>query len=180
MSGVRVVAGSARGRPLAAPPGSATRPTSDRVREAVFNALFSLRVDGWGGVEGASVVDLFAGSGAYGIEALSRGASRATFVESDRSAAAVIQANLASTGLGPGQVVRRDVTAWLAASPAEFDLVFCDPPYRFDGWDELLAAVPGRLVVAESDRPVGARPGWDVLRSRRYGGTVVDLLCRER
>jgi len=179
-----VVGGSARGRRLQSPAGSSTRPTSDRVREAVFNSLYSLgtREDPEGSslVEGSAVVDLFAGTGAMGIEALSRGASRVVFVENDPAAAAVIRANLDSTCLGPAELVRRDVLAWLERSAPPFDLAFCDPPYRYEHWPELLALVPARLLVAESDRPIGPAEGWDVTRSRRYGGTVVELLCRKR
>lgn len=178
---MRVVAGTARGRRLAGPPGSGTRPTSDRVRESVFDMLGSLEAAGEARVEGGEVLDLFAGTGAMGIEALSRGATGATFVERDPAAASVIERNLRDTGLGPAEVVRRDVAVWLRSPaarsrPVPFDVAFCDPPYGFTGWDELLASVPARLVVAESDGPVGPRGGRAVLRSRRYGSTVVELL----
>src|SRR5437870_4293923 len=109
---MRVVAGTARGRRLDAPPGTATRPTSDRVRESVFNSLGSLDL-----VVGATVVDLFAGSGAMGIEALSRGAERATFVESDAAAARVITANLERCGLSDrGRVVASTVERYLSSA----------------------------------------------------------------
>jgi 16S rRNA (guanine966-N2)-methyltransferase len=169
---MRVVAGTAGGRRLVAPPGRSTRPTSDRTREAVFNALGSQGV-----VEGASVADLFAGSGALGIEALSRGAASAVFVEHDRRALEVIRSNLAATGLADAAtVVAADVERWLAADRGPFDLVLADPPYAFDRWPELLARVRAGAVVAESDRDVEPGPGWRVLRRRRYGGTVVTVL----
>ncbi len=98
---MRVVGGEARGRRFDAPPGTLTRPTSDRVREAVFGILGSLPAEVGGGVEEATVADLFAGSGALGIEALSRGAARVAFVDTDRQAAATIEANLAALGLVP-------------------------------------------------------------------------------
>ena len=202
---MRVVGGTARGRRLQAPQGSDTRPTSDRVRESVFNMLFSLSAataGEEGEVEGAVVLDLFAGTGALGIEALSRGAARAVFVEKDPAAVATIRANLASTGLGPAEVVRGDALTGLgrhfagrpAGHPAGarmgpeagpgaealFDIAFCDPPYRFGDWPRLLEGVPARLVVAESDGPVGPVEGWDVTRSRQYGGTVVEVLRRKR
>lgn len=144
--------------------------------------LASLEAAGAVHLEGAEVVDLFAGSGAMGIEALSRGAARATFVERDPEAALAIERNLATTGLGPGVVVRRDVDAFLRSAavrsrPAPFDLAFCDPPYSFDRWDEVLAAVPARLVVAEAEAPLPSRAGRPLVRSRRYGGTVVELLA---
>ncbi len=172
---MRVVAGTARGRPLVAPPGTRTRPTGDRVREAIFNALFSR-----GGVVGARVVDLFAGSGALGIEALSRGAAHATFVDHDREARRAIARNLATCGFDDrATVVAAPVERWLAglgAGPGageRFDLAFCDPPYAFAGWERLLAAVPAALVVVESDRPVPLPAGWTLARDARYGGTWV-------
>ena len=168
---MRVVAGSARGRRLVAPKGQATRPTADRVRESVFDILESR-----GGVEGDRVLDLFAGTGALGIEALSRGAREAVFVEWDRDAATAIEANLRTTGLGPGRVVRRDVCSFLAADPGPFDLAFCDPPYRYEDWDAVLRMVPAGLVVVETDSPVEPPEGWEVVLTRRYGSTVVELL----
>ena len=178
---MRVVGGTARGRRLVGPGGNATRPTSDRVREAVFDMLASLEAAGTTRLEGAEVVDLFAGTGAMGIEALSRGAARATFVERDPEAVLAIERNLAATGLGPAVVVRRDVDAFLRSAgvrsrPAPFDLAFCDPPYGFDRWEEVLAGVPARLVVAEAEAEVPSRAGRPLVRSRRYGGTVVELL----
>lgn len=171
---MRVVAGSVRGRRIAAPPGTDTRPTTDRVREAMFNALGSL-----GAVDGAVVADLFAGSGALGIEALSRGAASAHFVESDRRAVAVIEENLATLGLDDrGVVLRRPVEGALDDLPAPLDLVLADPPYAFEGWAALLGAVAPRLaddglVVIESGRAIDLPPGWERVRERTYGGTVV-------
>jgi 16S rRNA (guanine966-N2)-methyltransferase len=172
---MRVVAGVARGRQLRAPVGSATRPTSDRVREAMFSMMGSL-----GAVEGATVVDLFAGSGALGIEALSRGAAAATFVDSDRAAVDCIRANLEVLGpSGPtATVVRADVLGWVAGAPA-FDLALADPPYRWDGWPALLEGLAGRaaLLVAEMSADDAARwdggPRWETVKEKRYGGTVV-------
>jgi len=171
---VRVVAGSVRGRRISAPPGTDTRPTTDRVREAMFNALGSL-----GAVDGAVVADLFAGSGALGIEALSRGAASAHFVESDRRAVAVIEENLSTLGLDDrGVVLRRPVEVALDDLPVPLDLVLADPPYAFDGWAALLADLATRLagdglVVIESGRAVALPPGWERVRERTYGGTVV-------
>lgn len=174
LAGVRVVAGSARGRRLVAPEGLDTRPTSDRVREAVFNALASLDA-----LRGARVLDLFAGSGALGIEALSRGAAHCTFVERSRPALDALRANLASTGLGSrAEVVALAAERFLAGEPDRYDLALLDPPYAFDGWSRLLAAVPARLSVVESDREVAVGPPWDVIRVKRYGGTVVTFARR--
>ena len=110
-----------------------------------------------------------------GIEALSRGAASATFVDDSPAAVAAVRANLASTGLADrAEVVRQRAETWLAASSGHpaVDVVFCDPPYVFDDWEALLGRVRARLVVIESDRPVGAH-GWDVARQRRYGTTFV-------
>jgi 16S rRNA (guanine966-N2)-methyltransferase len=163
------VAGTARGRRLVAPDGRDTRPTSDRVRESLFNALYSLDA-----VDGATVLDLFAGSGALGIEALSRGAERCTFVEPSRAALVAVRANLASTGLADrATVVATGAEAYLAGRPDPVDLALCDPPYAYDSWPALFAASPAGLVVCESDRPIEPGEGWHVVWTRRYGGTVV-------
>ena len=152
---MRVVSGSAKGRRLQAPKGTQTRPTSDRVREAIFNTLGSL-----GGVEGAAVADLFAGSGAMGIEALSRGAAHVTFVDHDRHAVAT--------------VVTADVLGWLPVGAA-FDVVLIDPPYEFTGWPVLFERLTSGLVVAESDHPLDPGDRWEVVRSKQYGSTVVTV-----
>lgn len=145
------------------------RPTSDRAREAIFNMLTSLGV-----LEDAVVVDLFAGTGALGIEALSRGAASVTFVDDDRTAIAAIKANLDSTGLPGGTVVSSDAVRYVERAGA-FDLAFADPPYTFDQWTDLLAGLRADVAVLESDRPVDVGEGWEVLKVRRYGGTVVTL-----
>lgn len=177
-SRLRVVAGEVGGRRLLVPPGDLVRPTSDRVREAVFNALDSL-----GAVDGARALDLFAGSGALGIEALSRGAAHVTFVDDDRGAVAAVRANLDAVGLADrATVVASDALAHLGrGGPSVVDLALVDPPYAWGGWPALLAALAGRLspdatVVAESDREVEAPSGLQVTRQRRYGGTVVAFL----
>ena len=171
---MRVVAGSARGRRLRTPAGTDTRPTTDRVREAVFNALFAR-----GGVAGARVADLFAGSGALGVEALSRGAEHCWFVESARGAVAVIDGNLADLGFGDrATVLAGEVERLVDRLPDDLDVVFADPPYRFDQWDDLLSQLLPHLaedgfVVAESDRPPAVPDGWEILWDRTYGGTVI-------
>lgn len=168
------MAGTARGRRLVAPAGGSTRPTGDRVREATFNALESL-----GALRGAEVLDLFAGSGALGIEALSRGAARATFVDKDPRVLTVIRANLAATGLaGSARVVRSEALRYLTEQAGAVDVALLDPPYRFDdrAWERLLATVTSPLAVLESDRTIEVGERWDVLRSKRYGGTVVALV----
>lgn len=168
---MRVVAGLAGGRRLRSPVGRQVRPTSERVREAMFNALGSLDA-----IEGATVVDLFAGTGALGIEALSRGATSAVFVDADAPAVAAIKENLRDTGLAAqGRVVQADVLRYLAGGPEVVDVAFADPPYAFDGWPGLLAVLPARLVAIEARSHVDLGPGWHALRSKRYGDTVVTL-----
>ena len=173
---MRVIGGDLRGRRLSAPPGSSVRPTSDRVREAIFDILFSQ-----GGVEGAQVVDLFAGTGALGIEALSRGAATVTFVERDPAALAAIRANLASVGLGEAErdgdatVVRADAESWIGTTASRYDLALVDPPYRFERWPDLVAGLPADLAVLESGTEIAPPERWVVIKSRRYGGTIVTV-----
>ena len=143
------------------------------MREAVFASLGSLDA-----VEGARVLDLFAGTGALGIEALSRGAASVTFVDSDREAVETIKANLKATGLAGGTVVRSDALRFLEEADEPFDLALVDPPYAFDEWPALLAALRSDLAVLEAGKPVEAVPGWVILRSRRYGDSVVTLARR--
>lgn len=173
---MRVIAGEARGRKLVAPDLPGLRPTSDRVREAMFDVLEARRL-----VKGASVLDLFAGSGALGIEALSRGAASCTFVESDRRAAAAIERNLASVGLGAAgasRVVRAEAFEFLRATRDRFDLALVDPPYRFTAWPELLGALPAAVAVLEHGGPITLGETFETIRSYRYGGTLVSLVAR--
>ncbi len=184
----RIIAGTAGGRTLRTPPGSGTRPTSDRVREALFSAL-----DARDAVRGARVLDLYAGSGALGLEALSRGARSAVLVESDRRAAATVDANIRALGFQEARVLATTVTAALAPDAVEdtaADLVLVDPPY--DVGEDALAAVLGRLVagwaaagamvvVERSSR--SPEPAWPVGlervgKPRRYGETTVWLATR--
>jgi 16S rRNA (guanine966-N2)-methyltransferase len=175
---MRIVGGSLGGRVLRAPRGAATRPTSEKVREAVFNIL--------GPCEGAHVLDLFAGSGALGIEALSRGAAHATFVDAGKPALAAIRGNLRELGLEDrAAVLAMDaVAAARLAPPAPWRLVFVDPPYASDLAARAVCALdpaglaPGAVVIIEHDRR-GTPP--DTLGSlirtdqRRYGDTMVSF-----
>jgi len=166
---VRVVSGELRGRRIESPPGEGTRPTTDKVREAVFNALGSLDA-----IEGARVLDLFAGTGAMGIEALSRGASACTFVENDRTAVAVLRRNIDSLALlDRATVVASDART---ACRGTWDIVIADPPYGETDWAGLLDGLECSVAVLESGRPVGSVPGWETLRERRYGRTHVAFL----
>ena len=174
---MRVIAGRWGGRRLQAPPGDAVRPTSDRVREALFSVLASR-------VPGARVLDLFAGSGALGIEALSRGAASATFVDSAAPALKALNANLGTLG-AEAEVRRQDALRFLGGASAdgrEYDLVFLDPPYRLAGrlggeLSAILPAVlaPGGLAIAESDRREPLDLGLPLLDERRYGDTLIRI-----
>ena len=183
---VRIVAGVAGGRRLAVPP-RGTRPTSDRVREAVFSALQARR-----DLNGARVLDLYAGSGALGLEALSRGAAHVRFVESDHRAVAVLRRNIGALGLGGAatQVTAGAVQAVLHGDPgAPYDLVLADPPYALD--EATLAAVLSTLVhggwlarcaLLAVERPAKAlAPTWPdgvaALTYRRYGDTAMHYGC---
>lgn len=168
---MRVVAGDLRGRRIEAPTSDATRPTTDKVRQAVFNALGSLEV-----VEGARVLDLFAGTGAMGIEALSRGAAHCVFVERDRDALAVLKKNIAALGLADRATVLAVDALSAAARQPGIDLLIADPPYGFDQWHELIVDADAALVVLESDRALGEIAGWDTVREKKYGRTHVAFL----
>ncbi len=170
---MRIVAGTARGRRLMTPEGTDVRPTKDRVREAVFNSLHS-----HGEVEDRTVLDLFAGSGAMGLEALSRGASRCTFVDRDRRAIAAIHHNLDALGFADRATVRHADSPGVLASLGPHDVALLDPPYDFDDWASLLDALPARVVVIESDREIVPGEGWEVLKAGRYAGTVVCIARR--
>jgi 16S rRNA (guanine966-N2)-methyltransferase len=170
---MRVVAGELGGRRLVSPEGTSTRPTTDRVREAIFNSLGSA-----GLIEGALVADLFAGSGAIGIEALSRGAEHCTFVERDRAALRALEENLDHLDLRErAKVVVADADG--AAATIDADILFADPPYDFDAWPEFLSRVRADTVVIESGAEVDPPPGWTVVRAKKYGRTRVTFLERE-
>jgi len=180
---VRVVAGRLGGRRLRAPRGAGTRPTSERVREALFSML--------GPIDGGRVLDLFAGTGALGIEALSRGAASAVFVERDPRALAALSANLAELGLGAeeAEIRRGEALAVLGAARERqetYDLVFVDPPYAHaHDWERRLAVAlppllaPGARVVAESDRRAPLALALALERERRYGDTIITIHRQE-
>lgn len=187
---MRVVGGRWRSRRIEAPPGRGTRPTADRVREAVFSAIEART----GPLEGMTVLDLFAGSGALGIEALSRGAGSATFVESDPRAAACIRRNLASLGASPGQArvvcapAESVDAASIGATPVA--LLFLDPPYRIDAarvaalidrFARCGALAHGALVVWEhaAGTDVPWPEGFRAEAPRRYGATEVTFAWYE-
>jgi len=169
---MRVIAGTHRGRRIAAPKGDSTRPTSDRVRENAFNLI--------GPVDDADVLDLFAGSGAMGIEALSRGASTAMFVELDRHACLVINANLDSLDFR-GTVLQQDALRTVTSERRTYDLILCDPPYGYDHAKVTphlarLLSGDGVLVYESSGREDPPEiPGLEQRTSRKYGSARLTL-----
>ncbi len=190
---MRIIAGEFRGRKLDAPKGDGTRPTTDRVRESLMSALVSLR----DGLDGAVVLDAFAGSGALGLEALSRGADVAVFCERDRDAAAVVSRNVAALRLArdEARLMRTDVLKRGAVAPGRpFDLVFFDPPYATDPAEvfglvarlDAAGALAGDVIVsyehdaadddAVADRAAAA--GFEIASRRHFGDTSLDLLER--
>jgi 16S rRNA (guanine966-N2)-methyltransferase len=170
---MRIIAGANRGTTIFAPKGKDTRPTSDRVREAAFNLI--------GPVDGAAVLDLYAGSGAMGLEALSRGAARTVFVESDRDACKTIERNLAKLRMTGTAVFCRDVLQVLSTERRTYDLVLCDPPYDFTDdarlgpYLERTLAPDGLLVYETAARREPALAGLQVRTSRTYGSARLTL-----
>ncbi len=176
---MRIIAGTHRGRRIAAPKGEQTRPTGDRVREALFNLV--------GPVDDASVLDLFAGSGALGLEALSRGARRCVFAETDAAACRVIRQNLESLGITGALVLQRDAVSVLREERSggrRHDLVLLDPPYgRWGSLEPLLAALlpnvvaAAGIVVVETDAQVEPSLPLDLVTTRRYGSARLTLFA---
>ena len=173
---MRIIAGTRRGHTIHAPKGLDTRPTSDRVRESVFNII--------GALDGESVLDLYAGSGAMGLEALSRGAAAAVFVESDPEAVRTIERNLDKLGLTGARVVRHDAVTGLgqeAGAGRKYDLVLADPPYDMTDYQSLSRYLPGvladdgLLVFETAAKTEPDVPGLAVRTSRRYGSTRVTV-----
>ncbi|WP_310467995.1 16S rRNA (guanine(966)-N(2))-methyltransferase RsmD [Sphingomonas sp.] len=178
---MRIIAGAWRGRPLTAPAGTTTRPTADRVRET----LFSMLVSRLGAFDELRVADLFAGSGAYGLEALSRGAASATFLDNDPKAVAAIKANAAAFGADPQvQVLGGSALALPKAPP--FDLVFADPPYAQGSGSVAVAAIakadwlaPGGWLAVETARGDAVDPGaWSIDSERDVGRARITLIRR--
>jgi 16S rRNA (guanine966-N2)-methyltransferase len=175
---VRIIAGSHKGARIFAPKGLDTRPTGDRVREAAFTLV--------GPVDGASVLDLFAGSGAMGLEALSRGAASAVFVEDDPDACRTIDRNLAKLGLTGARVARSDALRFLATERGRYDLVFVDPPYELvesllvplNAHLSRLLAEDGLVVFESAAKVEPVLPELRVRTSRRYGAARLTLFGR--
>jgi 16S rRNA (guanine966-N2)-methyltransferase len=182
---MRIIAGQWRGRALVAPPGLITRPTSDRARQSIFDQLWHAPWAGRAMLENATVLDAFAGTGAMGLEALSRGAARCFFMEQDRAALAALRANIAACKAGDAcRVIAGDVTEPPPAA-APCSLVFLDPPYgkglvsralvalRAKGW-----IAPGALIIAETGRDEDAvtLPGFEAMSIREHGAARLSAL----
>ncbi len=171
---VRIVGGAWRGRRIDVPARAGVRPTPDRVRETLFNWL-GQRLDG------AVCLDLFAGSGALGFEAASRGAARVVMVESDRAIAAALKRSREQLGAETVEIVPGDAFAFLARGGERFDVVFLDPPFRQNALPALLAALPPRLqrgarVYAEGEKPADVAAPWRELKRARAGQVSTQLL----
>ncbi len=178
---VRIISGTARGRKLVAPNGLTTRPIPDRAKTAIFNMILSIRMErGTPGLEGTRVLDLYAGSGSFGLECLSRGAAEAVFVERDRAAISAIRTNLDNFGLAArARIDARDVGAAVSSLEGRFDLAFCDPPYAADPWPDLLQRIPAELLIAHTEGPLPLGEDWEELRRRSYGRPHV-VVARRR
>lgn len=176
----RIISGKARGRRLAVPPGTVVRPTTDRVREALFSVIahrIGFEIDG------CRALDLFAGAGTLGLEALSRGADEAVFVEADPSVAKVLAQNLSL--IDGGSIVRRKVAAYLAKPAKPFDLIFLDPPYARGHVGPTLEALvpwlaPDAIVCVDRDPSERIdSASLALLFERRYGASTISILARE-
>lgn len=178
---MRVITGSARGRKLEAPSGLETRPTSELVKEAVFSMIqFE--------IEGAAVLDLFAGSGQMGIEALSRGARSCAFVDTSKRCRDIIGKNLSAAGFsGRTQIVGMDAAAYVENAAGPVDIAFLDPPYRRGDWDKLLIPLSeimsdSGVIICETDRSAelpGSAGPIQKYREYRYGKTKITVYRRE-
>ena len=179
---MRIIAGAWRGRPLLAPPGRSTRPTSDRAREGLFSMLASRL----GSFEGLEVADLFAGTGALGLEALSRGAAHCTFVESDRAALDVLQRNIGKLGAGDRADIRAQSVEHAAPPPRPCDLMLIDPPYRSGLAQVALDRIAGGawlaagawISVETTSETLDVPDGLTLDTERRFGKATIRLLRR--
>lgn len=176
---MRVISGSARGRKLVSRPGESTRPTADKVKESVFNIIQAH-------VSGSRVLDLFAGSGALGIEALSRGADHATFVEKDFGAMNIVKTNLENTRLSDkSSLIKGDALSFLKNTDERFDIIFIDPPYASGLYEEVFSLISSRRLLSPegiiiSEHKTGAEVtlcnGLRLLSERKYGNVSVSII----
>lgn len=161
---MRVISGTAKGRKLILPPRDTTRPLTDRAKEGLFNSLGSL-----GLVVGSTIADVYAGSGSFGIECLSRGAESVTFVEKDRKVADTIKQNLATFDLSePATVVVGSAHSFIA-KPKQFDLMFCDPPYASDPWQDIFEHAQCEYLVGHAESDIELPKDWEEVKRKKYG-----------
>lgn len=180
---MRVISGSARGKKLSSLDGLDTRPTTDRVKESVFNIIMPY-------IRGAEVLDLFAGSGAMGIEALSRGAERAVFVENNRAAGEIIQKNLADTRLfEKARLYGGDALAFLENTRETFSLIFLDPPYDGGFYAPVLSKIAARGILSEegvlvlerrAETAIEVPEKFEIIKDRKYGKTAISVLVNKK
>ena len=174
---MRVISGTHGGRRFETTAGRDVRPTSDRVRESMFNTLFSMGV-----LDGTIVADAFAGSGALGIEALSRGAEHVIFIEQEPRAVATVTANLEALDLMDRATIIRGDALEVLPRLTDVEVALCDPPYSFDEWASLARTCPAAVLVAETGSALTGveswEDSWEIHRSRRYGRTHVTVLRR--
>jgi 16S rRNA (guanine966-N2)-methyltransferase len=171
---VRIIAGSARGRRIEAPQDGGTRPIHDRAKEGIFNMLISLN----GEFEGLEVYDIFAGSGSFGLEALSRGADHVTFIEKSPGATTVIKKNIETLGFGDRSTVLTTLAESAVRAMPRVDLVFCDPPYADDPWRKLLPEIRADVLVGHAKDEIELTEEWDELKRRRYGRAKIVIAER--
>lgn len=170
---MRIVSGIAKGRKLLTPSSQDVRPSKDRVREAIFNSLTSFEL-----IEDRHFIDLFAGSGALGLEALSRGARKVTFVDNQKACIDVIQTNVAALGLEKNtEIILSDYVHQLGQIQAD-NVVLLDPPYKFENWEGLLNSIEAEVVVIESDRNVSIMEHWNIIKTKRYGTSMVTIAVK--
>lgn len=170
---MRVIAGTARGRKLVAPDGQGTRPITDRAKEGIFNMLGPIIE-----MPDVSVLDLYAGTGSFGIECLSRGAGHVTFVERNRSAAAVIERNLVLLGFEARASVMVGAVESVIRTARPVELAFCDPPYVDDVWADVLPRVPADVLVGHASFEIPLSLEWTEVRRRRYGRSRIVIAER--
>jgi 16S rRNA (guanine966-N2)-methyltransferase len=170
---MRIVSGIAKGRKIIPPQIAEVRPTKDRVREAAFNSMKSFDL-----IEGRHFFDLFAGSGALGLEALSRGAQKVTFVDHQKTCIDVIRKNLETLGFGDLAEVRHCDYLQIVKTISKKDVVLLDPPYDFQEWDNLLGLLSAEVAVIESSHEISLPSSWREIKSKKYGSTF--LIIAER
>lgn len=171
---MRVLTGEKGSRKLSSNVSEVTRPTTARVRKSIFDIIWSRF-----GIEGYTFLDLFAGTGSMGIEALSRGAEFVQFVDNSPRAIKVVKDNLRALAIDPSsyRVAHSGYQEYLLDNNVqEFDIAFLDPPYSFNNWDKLLEMIPARILVCESSMSVEVNPSWEKVLERKYGTTMVTVL----